>query len=63
MRADAEAFAELVRAAGGRCEEVLWPGLVHGYWLWPRHDDGSLQSLKTAGEFPRETVGRADRAS
>ncbi|WP_343709804.1 alpha/beta hydrolase [Mycobacterium sp.] len=59
MRADAEAFAELVRTAGGRCEEVLWPGLMHAYWLWPRRDDGSLQSLKTAGEFLRTTVGRA----
>jgi monoterpene epsilon-lactone hydrolase len=56
MRADAEAFAKLVRATGGRCEEVLWPGLMHGYWLWPRHDDGSLQSLKTAGQFLRATV-------
>lgn len=59
MRADAEAFGELVRAAGGRCEELLWPGLMHGYWLWPRHDDGSLQSLKTAGEFLRVTVGQS----
>jgi monoterpene epsilon-lactone hydrolase len=63
MRADAEAFAELVRTAGGRCEEVLWPGLMHGYWLWPRRDDGSLQSLRTAGEFLRATVGQADPLS
>jgi monoterpene epsilon-lactone hydrolase len=60
MRADAEAFAKLVREVGGRCEEVLWPGLMHGYWLWPRRDDGGLQSLKTAGEFLRATVGQAD---
>ena len=58
MRADAEAFAQLVRETGGRCDEVLWPGLMHGYWLWPRRDDGSLQSLKTAGEFLRATVGQ-----
>jgi epsilon-lactone hydrolase len=60
MRADAEAFAELVRTAGGRCEEMLWPGLMHGYWLWPRRDDGSLQSLRTAGEFLRATVGQGE---
>jgi monoterpene epsilon-lactone hydrolase len=63
MRADAEAFAKLVRATGGRCEEMLWPGLMHGYWLWPRRDDGSLQSLKTAGQFLRTTVGEVDAQS
>ncbi|ORW56415.1 esterase [Mycobacterium parmense] len=63
MRADAEAFAKLVRAAGGRCEEVLWPGLMHGYWLWPHRDDGSLASLKTAGEFLRAMVGQAEHLS
>jgi acetyl esterase/lipase len=63
MRADAEAFAKLVRTTGSRCEEVLWPGLMHGYWLWPRRDDGSLESLKTAGEFLRSTVTQADAVS
>jgi acetyl esterase/lipase len=63
MRADAEAFAKLVRTTGSRCEEVLWPGLMHGYWLWPRRDDGSLESLRTAGEFLRSTVTQADAVS
>lgn len=63
MRADAEAFAELVRKTGGRCEEVMWPGLMHGYWLWPRADDGSLRSLQTAGEFLRSTVAPMESPS
>jgi acetyl esterase/lipase len=61
MRADAEAFAELVRAAGGRCEEQVWPGLMHGYWLWPR--DQGWTSLETAGLFLRNAVAEADTAS
>jgi acetyl esterase/lipase len=59
MRADAEAFAELVRAAGGRCDERMWSGLMHGYWLWPRRHDGSLASLMVAGEFLRSAVTEA----
>jgi epsilon-lactone hydrolase len=59
MRADAEAFAKLVRAAGGRCEECMWPGLMHGYWLWPSRHDGSLASLTTAGAFLRGVVAEA----
>lgn len=59
MRADAEAFAELVRAAGGRCDERMWSGLMHGYWLWPRRHDGSLASLVAAGEFLRSAVTEA----
>jgi acetyl esterase/lipase len=59
MRADAEAFAELVRAAGGRCDERMWSGLMHGYWLWPRRHDGSLASLMAAGEFLRSAVTEA----
>jgi epsilon-lactone hydrolase len=61
MRADAEGFAELVRAAGGRCEEQVWPGLMHGYWLWPR--DQGRTSLETAGLFLRNAVAEADTAS
>ncbi|MBV8861092.1 MAG: alpha/beta hydrolase fold domain-containing protein [Mycobacterium sp.] len=56
MRADAETFAKLVRTAGGRCEECMWPGLMHGYWLWPQRHDGSLDSLTTAGAFLRAVV-------
>ena len=63
MRADAEEFAELVRAAGGRCDERMWPGLMHAYWLWPRRRDGSLASLTTAGAFLRAAVAEADAAS
>jgi epsilon-lactone hydrolase len=61
MRADAEAFAELVRAAGGRCDERMWPGLMHGYWLWPRRHDGGLASLIAAGEFLRSAVTETSR--
>jgi monoterpene epsilon-lactone hydrolase len=63
MRADAEAFAKLVRAAGGHCDERMWPGLMHGYWLWPRRRDGSLASLMTGGAFLRAAVAEADTAS
>lgn len=61
MRADAEAFANLVRAAGGRCEEHVWPGLMHGYWLWPGGQGWT--SLETAGLFLRNAVAEADTAS
>jgi len=61
MRADAELFAAAVIAAGGRCDEQMWPGLMHGYWLWPR--DGGLTSLQVAGHFLRTTVAEADTAS
>lgn len=58
MRADAEAFAELVRKVGGQCDEQMWPGLMHGYWLWPR--DGGLTSLQVAGHFLRSSVAEAE---
>ena len=51
MRADAEAFAARVSAAGGHCEQRVWPGLAHGYWMFPRRRDGSLDSMTTGGEF------------
>ena len=60
MRADAEAFAKQVVELGGRCDEQLWPGLMHGYWLWPR--DGGLTSLQVAGHFLRESIAEADSA-
>ncbi|MGA8331187.1 MAG: alpha/beta hydrolase, partial [Mycobacterium sp.] len=60
MRADAEAFAKRVVALGGRCDEQLWPGLMHGYWLWPR--DAGLTSLQVAGHFLRATVAEANSA-
>ena len=60
MRADAEAFAKQVVELGGRCEEQLWPGLMHGYWLWPR--DGGLSSLQVAGQFLRASVDEASSA-
>ena len=61
MRADAEAFAAQVLASGGRCEEQVWPGLMHGYWLWPR--DQGRTSLEAAGLFLRNAVAEADTAS
>lgn len=61
MRADAEAFAAQVVEAGGRCDEQVWPGLMHGYWLWPR--DGGLTSLQVAGHFLRTAVAEANAAS
>ena len=61
MRADAEAFAAQVLASGGRCDEQVWPGLMHGYWLWP--SDHGRTSLETAGLFLRNAVAEADTAS
>jgi monoterpene epsilon-lactone hydrolase len=61
MRADAEAFAAQVVESGGRCDEQMWPGLMHGYWLWPR--DGGLTSLQVAGHFLRTAVAEANAAS
>jgi monoterpene epsilon-lactone hydrolase len=61
MRADAEAFAKQVVELGGRCDEQLWPGLMHGYWLWPR--DGGLTSLQVAGHFLRTAIAEASNAS
>jgi monoterpene epsilon-lactone hydrolase len=60
MRADAEAFTKQVRELGGRCDEQMWPGLMHGYWLWPR--DGGLTSLQVAGHFLRTTIVEANTA-
>ena len=60
MRADAEAFAKQVVELGGRCDEQLWPGLMHGYWLWPR--DGGLTSLQVAGHFLRTSIAGANTA-
>jgi epsilon-lactone hydrolase len=60
MRADAEAFVKQVVELGGRCDEQLWPGLMHGYWLWPR--DGGLTSLQVAGQFLRSTIAEANTA-
>jgi epsilon-lactone hydrolase len=60
MRADAEAFVKQVVELGGRCDEQLWPGLMHGYWLWPR--DGGLTSLQVAGHFLRTTTAEANTA-
>jgi acetyl esterase/lipase len=61
MRADAEAFAAQVVDSRGRCDEQMWPGLMHGYWLWPR--DGGLTSLRVAGHFIRTAVAQANTAS
>ncbi len=61
MRADAEAFAKLVRAAGGHCDERMWPGLMHGYWLWPR-DNGAGQ-LDDGRCVSCAAVAEADTAS
>jgi monoterpene epsilon-lactone hydrolase len=61
MRADAEAFAGRMIASGVRCDERVWPGLIHGYWLWPR--DHGRTSLKTAGMFLRTAVAEAGTAS
>jgi monoterpene epsilon-lactone hydrolase len=60
MRADAEAFTKQVLELGGRCDEQLWPGLMHGYWLWPR--DGGLTSLQVAGRFLRASIAEANTA-
>ncbi|MGH3596358.1 MAG: alpha/beta hydrolase fold domain-containing protein [Mycobacterium sp.] len=61
MRADAEAFAARMAASGGRCDERVWPRLMHGYWLWPR--GGGRASLMAAGQFLRTAVDEADTAS
>jgi monoterpene epsilon-lactone hydrolase len=61
MRADAEAFVARMTASGGRCDERVWPGLMHGYWLWP--NGHGRESLKTAGSFIRTAVTEADTAS
>jgi monoterpene epsilon-lactone hydrolase len=60
MRADAEAFVKQVVELGGHCDEQIWPGLMHGYWLWPR--DGGLTSLQVAGHFLRTTIAEANTA-
>ena len=56
MRADAEAFAAKVIAAGGHCDTRMWPGLMHGYWLRPLDERRGLTSLMTAGQFLKERV-------
>lgn len=61
MRADAEQFAARMTASGGRCDERVWSGLMHGYWLWPSGQGRT--SLKTAGLFLRTAVAEADTAS
>lgn len=63
MRADAEAFAARVAESGGCCDQRVWPGLMHGYWLWPRRRDGGLSSLVTAGAFLRATVYQSGTGS
>jgi epsilon-lactone hydrolase len=61
MRADVEVFAAQVLASGGRCDEQVWPDLMHGYWRWPR--DQGRTSLETAGLFLRNAIADADTAS
>ncbi len=61
MRADAESFAARVRAAGGHCEQCVWPGLAHAYWMFPRSHDGSLDSMTAGGEFLRAAVAQPGR--
>jgi acetyl esterase/lipase len=61
MRADAEAFAARVTAAGGHCEQRVWPRLAHAYWMFPRRRDGSLDSMRTGGEFLRAAVAQPDQ--
>lgn len=61
MRADAEAFAAQVLASGGRCQEHVWPGLMHGYWLWP--GEQGRASLKAAGAFLRSAVAQGGATS
>jgi acetyl esterase/lipase len=56
MRADAEAFAAKVIAAGGQCDTRMWPGLMHGYWLRPLDERRGLTSLMTAGQFLEAAV-------
>ena len=56
MRADAEAFAAKVIAAGGHCDTRMWPGLMHGYWLRPLDERRGLTSLMTAGQFLGDAV-------
>lgn len=61
MRADAEAFAARVVAAGGHCEQRVWLGLAHAYWMFPRSRDGSLDSMTAGGEFLRAAVAQPGR--
>ncbi len=61
MRADAEMFAARVTASGGHCEQLVWPGLAHAYWMDPRNRDGSSDSLRIAGEFLRAAVAQPYR--
>lgn len=61
MRADAEAFAARVTASGGHCEQRVWPGLAHGYWMVPRNGDGSMDSMTAGGDFLRAAVAQPDQ--
>ncbi|QPG71540.1 alpha/beta hydrolase fold domain-containing protein [Mycolicibacterium mucogenicum] len=58
MRADAESFAARVTASGGHCEQRVWTGLAHAYWMVPRSHDGSLDSMRAGGEFLRAAVAQ-----
>lgn len=59
LSADAEAFADYVRGAGGDCELQVWPGQLHVFQALHRIVPEGRHALELGADFLRGVVGAA----
>jgi monoterpene epsilon-lactone hydrolase len=57
MRAEAEALAEVLAAAGTRFDLQVWPGQMHVFQIFNRLLPEADQAMREAARFIREVVG------
>lgn len=63
LTADAEAFAEVARAAGVDCELQVWPGQVHVFQIFQGLIPEARPALEHAGAFISRAIGTGERAA
>ncbi|MGH3629852.1 MAG: alpha/beta hydrolase fold domain-containing protein, partial [Sciscionella sp.] len=61
LSADAEAFAERVNAAGGRCELQVWPEQIHVFQMLYRWLPEARAALAEAASFITDVTAHAQR--
>jgi monoterpene epsilon-lactone hydrolase len=61
LTADAEAFAEVARAAGVDCELQVWPGQVHVFQIFQGLIPEARPALEHAGAFISRAIGAGER--
>ena len=49
-------LARLVAEAGGTVHATLYPGMIHGFWRYPRAFDAAEEALADAAAFLGATV-------